>query len=80
MEHIEVIIVAVALIAVYQLWVSVELVRSALYEPVQRWLQLAVIWFIPVVGAVVVQSMMRSEGKSPFKPEKGYTEPGDSAS
>ncbi len=80
MERIDVIIGAVVVICAYQLWVSALLVRSSLYEATQKWFQLALIWLAPIVGAVIVQSMMRSEGKPRYKPEKGYTEPGDSAS
>lgn len=67
-------------VALYQLWVSVQLLRSTLYKPKQKGLQLLVVWLIPIVGAVVVHSMMWSEGKPPYTPEKGYTEPGDHAS
>jgi len=80
MEHTDIIIGAVVVICAYQLWVSAQLLRSSLYEPTHKWFQLGLIWLVPIVGAVVVQSMMRSEGKPRYKPEKGYTEPGDSAS
>jgi hypothetical protein len=80
MGHIEVFLGIGAAIAVYQFWVSVQLVRSLLYGPAQKWLQLALIWLVPVLGAIVVQAMMWSEGRPPYKPEQGYTEPGDHAS
>jgi hypothetical protein len=80
MEPIHVVISTVAVICAYQLWVSIQLLRSSMYEPTQKWFQLALIWLVPMVGAVVVQSMMQSDGKPRYKPEKGYTEPGDSAS
>ena len=80
MEQIHIVIGAVAVIGAYQIWVSTELFRSSMYERTQKWLQLALIWLVPIVGAVVVQSMMKSDGKPRYKPEKGYTEPGDSAS
>jgi len=80
MEHTEMIIGVAIVAAAYQLWVSVELLRSSIYVPIQKTLQLILVWLVPVVGAFIVQSMMRSEGKAPYKPEKGYTEPGDHAS
>lgn len=80
MERVEIFIGGAVAICAFQFWVSVRLLRSSLYESNQKWLQLGLIWLIPIVGAVVVQSMMSSEGKPRYKPEKGYTEPGDSAS
>ena len=74
----EVILGIAVLIAAFQLWVSVQLFRASHYEPLQKWLQLLLIWLIPLLGAIVVQSMMRSEGRPPYVPEKGYTTPNDS--
>jgi hypothetical protein len=71
---------AIALLASLQLWVSIHVARSSLYERRQKQLQIALIWPLPVIGAVIVCSMMKTDGRSPYKPEKGYTEPGDSAS
>jgi cytochrome bd-type quinol oxidase subunit 1 len=76
----EVILGVGVLIAAFQLWVSVQLIRASHYESLQKWLQLLLIWLVPLLGAIVVQSMMRTEGRAPYKPEKGYTEPGDNAS
>ena len=70
----------VGVVAAYQLWVSVLVLRASMYEPRQKWLQFIGIWLAPVIGAVVVQSMLRTEGTTPYKPEKGWTEPGDNAS
>jgi tellurite resistance protein TehA-like permease len=81
MERTQIVLAVGAIAAVlFQVWVSVQLLRSTLYEPSQKRLQMLVVWLIPVIGAVIVQSMMRSDGKPPYRPEKGYTEPGDHAS
>lgn len=64
----------------YQLWVSTLVMRSPMYEPKQKALQLMGIWLIPIVGAVVAHSVLRTEGRPPCKPEKEWTEPGDNAS
>jgi len=80
MESTAVGIGAVVVIALYQIWVTFQIIRSAIYEPPQKWLQVALIWLIPLIGAVVAHSMLRSEGKPPYKPEKGYTEPEDRGS
>lgn len=81
MERTELFLVfGAVVIALYQLWVSVWLLRSTLYERRQKGFQLVVVWLVPIVGAVIVHSMMRSDGKPRYTPEKGYTEPGDHAS
>jgi len=81
MERTELVLAfGAATVALYQVWVSVQLLRSTLYEPKQKGLQLLLVWLIPIIGAVIVHSLMRSEGKPPYTPEKGYTEPGDHAS
>ena len=66
--------------SLYQIWVSVMLLRSCRHESMQKCLQLALIWLIPIFGAAVVHAMMWADRKPPRKPEKGYTEPGDNAS
>jgi hypothetical protein len=71
---------AIFLVIALQLWVSIYVARSTLYERRQKQLQIALVWLLPVIGAVIVCSMMKAEGRPPYKPEKGYTEPGDSAS
>jgi hypothetical protein len=76
MQHNQGLIGLIALITAYQLWISLRLARAPQYEARQKWLQIALIWAIPVLGCIVVQAMMWQEGRPPRKPEKGYTEPG----
>jgi hypothetical protein len=78
MDHGKVLLGIVAVVAVYQVWVSVQLVRASHLEPLQKLLQLGLVWLIPAVGAIIVQSMLAVEGKAPYVPEKGYTEPSGS--
>jgi hypothetical protein len=73
-------VVIVGATVAYQLWVSRLVVLAEMYESKQKWRQIAVIWVIPIVGAVVVHAVLRTEGKPPYKPEKEWTEPGDNAS
>lgn len=80
MEHDKLLLGFAVAVAAYQIWVSVQLFRASQYELRQKWLQLGLIWLIPVFGAIVVQSVLWSEGRPPYKPEPGYTEPGDNAS
>ena len=67
-------------VAAYQIWVSTLLLRSSIYEPRQRWFQMILIWLIPVVGAIVVHMMLKTEGMLPYQPEKAWTEPRDTTS
>lgn len=71
--------IGLAIIA-YNGWVSIRLVRSDNFEKSQKRRQLLLIWILPVLGAVAVQSFMWADGRPPFKHEKGYTEPGANAS
>lgn len=75
MDHVTVLWGVVGIIAVYQLWVSVRVSHAAHLEASQKLLQVALVWLVPVIGAIIVHSMLAVEGKTPHKPEKGYTEP-----
>ena len=54
------------LVAVWQFWVSMKLLRAPQYEPRQKWLQFALIWLLPILGAAVIHAMLRSEGGDYF--------------
>ena len=75
-----VLLVLLGALVAYQIWVSILVVRSPLYEARQKWLQFLGIWLAPLIGAVVAHSMMRVEGAPPYKPEPGWTEPGENDS
>lgn len=77
---IEALLVLAATIAAYQFWVSLCVFRAPQYERRQQWYQLALVWCIPVLGAVVVHTMLWADGRPPRKPELGYTDPSDNAS
>jgi hypothetical protein len=65
-------------IVIFSLWVSMHVVAAKHLERTQKFLQLCLVWFVPVFGPIVVESMLRSEGQPAYIPEKGYTEPNDS--
>jgi len=75
-----ILLVSLVGIAAYQFWVSIQLARAPQYTGRQKGLQAVIIWMLPVIGAILVQSMLWAEGRPPYKPETGYTEPGDNAS
>jgi len=76
----EALLVVLGAIVGYQLWVSILVLRAPMYEPKQKWLQLVGIWLFPIFGAVVAHSLLQTEGKPLYKPDKNWTEPGDNAS
>jgi len=53
-------VIAVAvLIVTLNLVATVTVGRSPRYEPRQKWLQMALIWVVPAVGAVLAWSLAR---------------------
>lgn len=67
-----------ALVAAYQLWVSVLIIRAPLYEPRQKLFQVAGIWLIPLMGAIIVHCLLITDGTPPYRPEKAWAEPTES--
>lgn len=47
-------------IVAFQLWVSYRVFRSKYYEREQKSAQLAFIWMLPALGAVIAFMMLRS--------------------
>lgn len=53
-------VLLVGLVA-FQIWVTVKVFRNGLYERSQKLLQTQLIWFLPVLGAILVFMVMRDE-------------------
>jgi len=64
----------------YQAWVSLLVFRSSAYDRRQKTLQFLGIWLLPLLGSVVAHLVLRTDGVPRYKPEPGWTEPGDHAS
>ncbi len=45
----------------FQAWVTYRVVRSPLFDPVQKRRQTKLIWLVPVFGAAIVFSVISSE-------------------
>jgi fructose-specific phosphotransferase system IIC component len=45
----------------FQMWVTVRVFRSRLYEPSQKSAQAKLIWFLPVLGAIIAFSVLTTE-------------------
>jgi hypothetical protein len=51
-----------------QAWITVRVLRSDLYTPLQRRLQVLFVWLVPIIGAAVVYAALRHE-EGPGAPE-----------
>jgi hypothetical protein len=70
MVHPQIIAYSVlALLFVYQLWVTLMVCRADEYDTKQRILQCLAIWFIPFLAALTCHLMLRSS-RAPIKPSK----------
>ncbi|HEY8943506.1 MAG TPA: hypothetical protein VIM73_04550 [Polyangiaceae bacterium] len=45
----------------FQVWVTVRVFRSRLYEPAQKSAQAKLIWLLPVLGAIIAFSVLTTE-------------------
>src|SRR5690606_3900428 len=54
-------VLVLALVVLFQAWVTVRVYRSGLYEPSQKSAQAKLIWLLPVLGAVIAFSVLTSE-------------------
>jgi hypothetical protein len=48
-------------VAAFQVWVTLRVYRSRLYEPSQKSAQAKLIWLLPALGAVIAFSVLTSE-------------------
>lgn len=73
---------ALVVLLIYNIYVSITLLKFAGYSAGQKSAQLFIIWLLPAVGAVVVYSIIRSSLTSPknhdrnFTPDNGSNPPG----
>ena len=62
---IELTVLLVAVIAVINVFASAAVLRVAVFSPTQRVLQLALIWLVPMIGAVVCAAFASSQALGP---------------
>lgn len=55
--------VLIALVA-FQIWLTVRVHRSKLYEPKQKAYQTQLIWLLPIIGAGLVFSILHEDEKA----------------
>lgn len=72
----EILILLLAALGLYQLFVTFRILMSGQYSIPQRFAQLALIWFIPFFGALVCNIFLESDGRPLKTPESGFTPDG----
>jgi hypothetical protein len=50
-----------ALVLVFQIWVTVRLRRTPIFDSPEKGAQTRLIWLVPVIGAAIVFAVLRSE-------------------
>ena len=66
-------IVLLAAVLVFQIWVTLRLRRTQIYDRSQKSAQAKLIWLIPVVGAAIVFSVLISEEAYERKDQGGQS-------
>ncbi|WP_437627677.1 hypothetical protein [Sorangium sp. So ce1151] len=55
---------ALAAVVAFQIYVTVRVFRSRVYEPKQKVWQAQLVWLLPIIGAGLVFSILQEEDKS----------------
>jgi len=58
---------------IFQVWVTLRLRRTQIFDAPQKSAQTKLIWLLPVVGAAIVFSVMVSEDQHERKDERGQS-------
>ena len=66
---------AVLLLAalVFQVWVTLRLRRTQIFDASQKLAQIKLIWLVPVLGAAIVFSVLASEEQSENRDDQGQS-------
>ena len=72
MDNIEFIIIGVCVIAGFNIYINLLLIISKSFSIQQKFLQMAFIWFIPIVGSLVVYYFINDSDNDQGKPPGGY--------
>jgi len=72
------IILAVLAVATYQLYVTLRVLFSSQYTARQRIAQTAIIWLVPLFGAIACHSFVASDMRKPRPRDTAFSEAGES--
>ena len=58
----------VGIVLLLNVFASVVVLRAPVFSPLQRFLQIALIWLIPIIGAVICSAFAYSQALGPASP------------
>jgi len=58
----------IACVVVFQVWLTVRVFRSKMFEHRQKVLQAQLIWLVPIIGAGLVFSILQEESPGDRRP------------
>jgi hypothetical protein len=61
------IVLGLATLVGFQVWATVRVHRSDLFEREQKWHQTKLIWLVPLIGAMLVLSVLKEDDASDRK-------------
>jgi hypothetical protein len=67
------VVVIVALLVAYQLFVTILILRADEYAAHQKWLQSTLVWFVPFFGGALVHIMLWAHRTPSRKKDKDFT-------
>lgn len=54
----------IAALVIFQIWLTVRVFRSRMYEPKQKVWQAQLIWLVPIIGAGLVFTILQEDKKA----------------
>jgi len=64
------IVLGLAVALAFQIWVTLRVWKTSIYEREQKLGQAKLIWLVPVLGAVICFSVLQQEEKAAGQPQK----------
>ena len=61
-------VTVVAIVLIINAFASVVVLRVPVFSPLQRFLQIALVWLVPIIGAVICVAFAYSQSLGPASP------------
>ncbi|GAB4060874.1 hypothetical protein [Uliginosibacterium sediminicola] len=71
------IVAVVGLLCAANLWVSISVGKCQFYSPLQKSVQIAIIWLFPILGCVCVWSFLRAQYNWQMYDTRAFPEPAE---
>ena len=59
------VLLGITALSIANVWVCSEILQNPWYSQLQKALQCAFVWFVPVLGLIIVWSFSRSQSRTP---------------